>query len=286
MKEFDYFRPSSLDECLKLLDQMRGRARILAGGTDLLVRLKHDMIREDNIVDIGRLDELHGVHVDGGDVHIAPLTTHNEIVESGLCDEVPVLKKACAQVGSPQIRNRGTIGGNVVNASPAGDTIPALSVHGAHVKLKSIDGERTIPIEELFTGPGRTAMRDNEILVDIVVPTIANGEIGFFKKLGQRNAMAISIVNIAVILSMNRSSKIIERAAVAVGSAAPTVIRCIEVENLMAGSRIDSAERLWEIAMKIRDRVSPISDVRASARYRAEMSANLFYEGMLELGVI
>lgn len=286
MKEFDYYRPSSLNECLELLDRLRGQARILAGGTDLLVRLKHDMVKENSIIDITRLNELHGISNDMGYIHIAPLTTHREILDSDICNKLPVLKMACSSVGSPQIRNRGTIGGNVINASPAGDTIPALFVHGAVMKLKSVNGERMVPAEEFYAGPGRTVMKDNEILVDISVPEVEDGDKGFFKKLGQRNALAISIVSVAVILKINEQNNIIEKASVAVGAAAPTVIRCTEAERLMTGMVMNDPDKIKEIADCIRDMVSPISDVRASAVYRAEMSANLFCEGMYELGVI
>lgn len=286
MKEFDYYRPSSLNECLELLDRLRGQARILAGGTDLLVRLKHDMVKENSIIDITRLNELHGISNDMGYIHIAPLTTHSEILDSDICNKLPVLKMACSSVGSPQIRNRGTIGGNVINASPAGDTIPALFVHGAVMKLKSVNGERMVPVEEFYAGPGRTVMKDNEILVDISVPEASDGDKGFFKKLGQRNALAISIVSVAVILKINEQNNIIEKASVAVGAAAPTVIRCTEAERLMTGMLMNDPDKIREIADCIRDMVSPISDVRASAVYRAEMSANLFCEGMYELGVI
>mgnify|MGYP001021841990 CR=1 FL=1 len=286
MKGFNYFAPSSMDECLKLLDSMKGRARILAGGTDLMVRLKHDMVREDNIIDITRLDGMQGIIRERGYVHIAPLATHSEVLDSYICDKLPVLKAACALVGSPQIRNRGTIGGNVMNASPAGDTIPALFVHGAALKLKSADGERLVPIGDFYTGPGKTVMKSNEMLVDISVPEAGGGEKGFFKKLGQRNALAISIVNVAVLLKVNQPGRVIEKASVALGAAGPTVIRCTQAEELMTGSALDGPDMLKEIARSIRESASPISDVRASAGYRAEMSASLFCEGMYELGVI
>lgn len=286
MKEFDYYRPSSLSECLELLDGLKGRYRILAGGTDLLVRLKHGMVNENNIIDITGLGELHGISSDMDCIHIAPLTTHSEILDSDICNKLPVLKMACSTVGSPQIRNRGTIGGNVINASPAGDTIPALFVHGAVMKLKSINGERLVPVEEFYAGPGKTVMMNNEMLVDISVPEADEGCKGFFKKLGQRNALAISIVNVAVMLKIDEHDNTVEKASVAVGAAAPTVARCTEAESLMTGMVMDDHDKIRKVAASIRDRVSPISDVRASAGYRAEMSANLFCEGMYELGAV
>ncbi len=284
MKEFDYFRASNLKEALEILNELQGNIKVLAAGTDLVVRLKNDMVKEENILDISRIKELKGIFTDGNILHILPLTTHSEIIEYPDSKKIAqVLYDACKTVGSPQIRNRGTLGGNVANASPAGDTIPALFVQEAKLKLQSKDGEREISVEDFFTGPGKTVMKPNELLTDIYFPKMEEDEIGFFKKLGQRNALAISMVSVAVRLGKSTSANKFDRALVAFGAVAPTVVRGTRVENALTDTEVDSPEKIRYIAQLAWREVSPITDVRASLQYRQDMSVNLLYEGLLEL---
>ncbi|MCD6427085.1 MAG: xanthine dehydrogenase family protein subunit M [Caldisericaceae bacterium] len=283
MREFDYFRASSLKEALEILDEFQGNIKVLAAGTDLVVRLKNNMVKEGNILDISRVKELKGIFTDGNILHILPLTTHSEIIEYPDSKKVAqVLYDACRTVGSPQIRNRGTLGGNVANASPAGDTIPALFVQEAKLKLQSKDGERVISVEDFFTGPGKTVMKPNELLTDISFPKMEEDEIGFFKKLGQRNALAISMVSVAAKLKKSGVNRF-DKALVAFGAVAPTVVRGTRVENALTDTEVDSPEKIRYIAQLAWREVSPISDVRASLQYRQDMSINLLYEGLLEL---
>ncbi len=284
MKEFDYFRASDLKEALEILDEFQGNIKVLAAGTDLVVRLKNNMVKEENILDISRIKELKGIFTEGNMLHVLPLTTHAEIIEYPDSEKIArVLYDACKTVGSPQIRNRGTLGGNVANASPAGDTIPALFVQEAKLKLQSKNGERVISVEDFFTGPGKTVMKPNELLTDIYFPKMEDDEIGFFKKLGQRDALAISMVSVAVKLKKSSAVNRFDRALVAFGSVAPTVVRGTRVENALTDTEVDSPEKIRYIAQLAWREVSPITDVRASLQYRQDMSVNLLYEGLLEL---
>ncbi len=284
MKEFNYLRADTLSEALEMLEEFQGNVKVLAAGTDLVVRLKGDMVKEENILDISRIKELKGIFKENGIIHILPLTTHTEILEyPDMKTAAQILYDACKSVGSPQIRNRGTLGGNVANASPAGDTIPALFVQEAKLKLKSKSGERIISVEDFFTGPGRTVLKPDELLVDIYFPAMSDDEVGFFKKLGQRNALAISVVSVAAKLKKSTEPNKFDKAFVAFGSVAPTVIRGNRVENALMDSVVDSPEKIRYIAQLAWREVSPISDVRASLKYRQDMSINLLYEGLLEL---
>ena len=284
MKEFNYLRANTLAEALDMLDEFQGNVKVLAAGTDLVVRLKGDMVKEENILDISRIKELKGIFTENGIIHILPLTTHSEILEyPDIKNKAQILYDACKTVGSPQIRNRGTLGGNVANASPAGDTIPALFVQEAKLKLKSKDGERVISVEDFFTGPGRTVLKPNELLVDVYFPEMDDDEVGFFKKLGQRNALAISVVSVAAKLKKSAEPNRFDKALIAFGAVAPTVIRGNKVENALVDSVVDSPEKIRYIAQLAWREVSPISDVRASLKYRQDMSINLLYEGLLEL---
>ncbi len=284
MKEFNYFKASDLEEALEILDKLKGNVKVLAAGTDLVVRLKNNMVKEENILDISSVKELKGIFTDGDTLHILPLTTHSEIIEYPESSKVAqVLYDACRTVGSPQIRNRGTLGGNVANASPAGDTIPALFVQEAKLKLQSKDGERVISVEDFFTGPGKTVLKPNELLTDIYFPKMKDNEIGFFKKLGQRSALAISMVSVAAKLRKSGGANRFDKALIAFGAVAPTVVRGSRVENALMDTEVDSPEKIRYIAQLAWREVSPISDVRASLQYRQDMSVNLLYEGLLEL---
>jgi len=283
VKELDYFVAYSIDEALKLLNINKGDLKIIAGGTDLLVRLKDNLIKENRILDISRVKEFKGIYEDGEYIHILPLTTHTEIIESPLVQKFAfILKDACLTIGSPQIRNRGTLGGNIANASPAGDAIPALLVMDTKLKLKSVERERVVEIEEFFTGPGKTQMAQDEIIIDVFFPKIKDNETGFFKKLGQRNAMAISIANVAVKLGILRNNSF-DRAFVSFGAVAPTVVRGRLVEKALIEQELDSFEKILYISRLAFREVTPITDVRGSDEYRRNMSTNLLYEGLIEL---
>lgn len=291
MKEFNYHRAKTLQEALCWLRDFKGDIKVLAGGTDLVVRLKEDMVKEHHILDISGIGELKGIYRDEGYIHVLPLTTHAEIVESPeVASSAPILRQACLSIGSPQIRNRGTLGGNVGNASPAGDSIAALYALEARVKIVSCRGERDIPVEDLFEGPKKTVLSPDEIISDIYMPEMKDDVRGIFKKLGQRDALAISVVNVAVKLKFGSGSKKILKAIIALGAVAPTVVRARKVESALMTVQIgdfldapDFTGRLTNICGTVRDEVMPISDVRASMKYRRDISVNLLYEGMLEL---
>jgi CO/xanthine dehydrogenase FAD-binding subunit len=283
MKDIDYYKANNLDEALQILAEKNEAIRIIAGGTDLVVRLKQDMVKEDEMLDVTGLKELKGIYEDNSYIHILPLSTHTEIVENKLVKKyAPVLRNACLNIGSPQIRNKGTIGGNVVNASPAGDSITALFVQEAKLTFKSIKCERTISIEDFFIGPGRTIKQSSELLTDIFLPKFQGKDLGFFRKVGQRKGTAISVVNVAAKLRL-KENNMFEKVIVSFGAVAPTVVRGKIVENVLLEGPIDSLEKILYISRLAFREVSPISDIRGSFEYRQDMSTNLLFEGLAEL---
>lgn len=283
MKEFEYLKPRDLNEALLFAREHGHRKRFLAGGTDLIVRLKDNLIREDYIIDIGEIEELRGIEKKNGEIHIGPITTHSEIIESEITKKyAPLLVEAVKTIGSPQIRNRGTIGGNICNASPAGDSIPALVVSEARFVVKSLNNERIIDIKDFFVGPGKTSLKQDEILYKIIIPEWKENEIGFFNKLGQRNAMSISIASVAVKLEREKDNKF-KRALVSFGAVSPVVNRATKCENLLTERELDSKDYIFEAANCALDEVNPITDVRATREYRREVSKYLLYESLLNL---
>lgn len=245
----------------------------MAGGTDLLVEIERGISRPKVLIDISRLPGLDTITLENQQFHIGPLVTHNQIVSSKLCVERAFpLAKACWEVGAPQIRNRGTVAGNLVTASPANDTIPPLIALDASVTLQSVRGSRTLPLKEFFTGVRQTVLEPDEMLVDISFPAIASYQIGAFLKLGLRRAQAISIVNVAIVLSLLADT--VTQARIALGSVAPTIIRAPDAERFLTGKVLtrDVITRAGVLAAQI---INPISDVRGSAEYRRYMAETL-----------
>ena len=284
MKELDYFYPRTLKEALQILDEHKGDVRVIAGGTDLVPRLKENDVKENKIVDVSRVDEMKGIEEKSDSIYIGAATTHTEILESTLIKEkAPILYDAVKTIGSPQIRNIGTIGGNIGNASPAGDSIPAFFNLEAKLILKSIEGERVVPIEEFFVGPGKTCLKNNELILGVEFSKMTQDEIGFFRKVGQRRGVAISIINGCVRLQKSEQKNHFKKAFVSLGAVAPTVVRARLVENALENNEVDSLDKIMYIAHLAYREVSPISDVRGSIEYRRDMSINILYEGLSEL---
>jgi CO/xanthine dehydrogenase FAD-binding subunit len=268
LPKFDYVAPASLSEALKLLRDYQERAKVLAGGTDLVVRLKKRLAFADVIVDLNGISELSCIESVGDHLHIGGLTRLAQIKESPIVkDRASVLAQAISIMASPPIRNRGTIGGNLWNSSPAADTAPPLLVLDASVKLQSADGERVIPLSQFFVGPEENVARADEILTEVMIP-LQEGNSAFIK-LGRRKAFTLSVVSVAAYAMANNGK--FDEVRVALGAVAPTPIRSLKVEEALTGGDV-SEKAIQESAKLVKGEVNPITDVRASAEYRREMS--------------
>lgn len=264
-----YLAAGSLDEALDVLARARGAARVVAGATDLLLELRRGQRPEvTTLVDITRIPGLATIRRDeDGTIHLGPLVTHADVVASPLLRERALpLAQACLEVGSPQLRNRATVVGNVVTASPANDTLPPLLALDATVTLASRRGRRTVPLDRFLRGPRNTVLAPDELVVDVAFPSLGPGAGGIFVKLGLRRAQAISVVSLAVVL--HREGPTVTRAAVALGSVAPRAIRSPGAEAVLRGAVLDESTLAGAAAAAAGD-ASPIDDLRASAAYRS-----------------
>jgi len=274
-----YYNVKTIEEALQILSNEGQRARIIAGGTDLMIELERG-IRPgiETLIDITRVPGLDKIEQDGdGNIHIGPLVTHNLCASSTLLkDRAFPLIKAAWEVGAPQIRNRGTVAGNLITASPANDTITPLMALGAKVKLVSIGGERTVPLSEFYKSVRMTVMRPDEIMVDILFPAMNPFQQGAFIKIGLRSAQAISVVNAAVIVEFfdefkgMESGRKIRNAAVTLGSVAPTIIYARRTAGFLSGRELNQ-DTVAEAGMIAKSESRPIDDIRGSADYRREM---------------
>mgnify|MGYP001555374967 FL=1 len=240
---------------------------VLAGGTDLMVEVNEGHRRPDgNVVVVSRIPELRSWRRDASSVTIGAAVTYREIETGPLARIVPALAEASRTVGSPQIRNAGTLGGNLGTCSPAGDGLPVLAALDATVELASSAGRRTMPIADFMLGPKRTALHPGELIVSTTVP-ITDGWQGY-AKVGDRNAMVIAVASTCVVLDRTQ-----QRAAIALGSVGPTILRCPEAEALLMSSidwstlRVDEAG-ITQIASAVSAASRPITDHRSSAEYR------------------
>jgi carbon-monoxide dehydrogenase medium subunit len=275
----DYYSVTGVDEALQILAERGERARIVAGATDLILELERGVRKGiDTLVDITRLPGYDQIVMDEDQViHLGPLVTHNACVESKLIREYGFpLAQAAWEVGAPQIRNRGTIAGNLITASPANDTITPLMALGGQVTLSSLHGERQVPLSDFYLGVRRTVMQPDEMLVDISFQALRPDQRGMFIKLGLRRAQAIALVNAAVMLKFAPSNPgsngypVIEQAVITLGAVAPTIIRAVEAEDYLRGRSLDR-ETIDQAAELARGASQPIDDVRSSADYRREM---------------
>jgi len=265
-----YHSVSSLSQALELLGTYGAQARIIAGGTDLLLELEHGK-RPDvkALIDITRVPGLDDIRQHGDEIRLGALVNHNHIVGSELIRQRALpLAQASWEVGAPQIRNRATVAGNLITASAANDTITPLMALSASVTLASVEGERTVELKDFYTGLRRTVMQPHEMLTSIQFAGLQPHERGVFLKLGLRRAQAISVVNCAVVLAFE--GQVVTRAAIALGSVAPTIVRVPVAEAALVGRTLDDAT-IREVARLAGAAPNPIDDVRSTAAYRAEM---------------
>ncbi len=264
-----YYSPSTLDEVLAILAQEGRNARIIAGGTDLVIELDRGVRQLGAIIDITRISGLNRIQQADGRIHLGPLVTHNHVVASGLCvAQAFPLARAAWEVGAPQIRNRGTVAGNLITASPANDTITPLMALDACVTLASVRGRRDVRLSEFYTGVRRTVMADDEMLTDIHFAALAPNQRGVFIKQGLRRAQAISVVNIAVVLTFD--GDVVSDARITLGSVAPTIVRALDAEAALKGHRLDDAV-IVAAAEAAKQAARPIDDVRSPAVYRRHL---------------
>jgi len=280
LPKFEYFRPKNLEEALNLLDKYGEQAKLLAGGTDLIVKMKDRVIEPKYIIDLSCLKELRFISKENGVIRVGALTTLREIETSPIIQEhVHVLSDAVEKMASWQIRNLGTIGGNLCNASPAADTAPPLLILEAKLKLNSPEEERIVPVEQFFTGPGETILKNNELLTEIQIPIIPDNSGAAFLKLGRRVAHTLSIVSVATLAIVE--DNVFKDVRIALGSVAPTPIRARKTENKFRGL-LATEDVIEENCGCVMEDINPISDVRASAEYRKEMSIVLTKRALFE----
>ena len=278
MHRFEYLKATTLEQAVSTLAARNGAAKLLAGGTDLLPALKEELLVPDYLVDIKALPGLDSIRYDEEGLRLGALVTIRAVETSSLIQgsrPFDVLAQAAGTLGSVQVRNRATIGGNLCNASPSADMAPALLALGATLHLQGPAGTRSVSIEEFFTGPGETVLGPDELLTEVRVPKPLGSKLGgVYLKHTPRAAMDLAVVGVAAVVSVAPGDATCAEIRIGLGGVAPTPVRARQAEAVLRGKRLD--DTLVETASKLAaDDCSPISDVRASAEYRRAMVAVL-----------
>ena len=277
---FKYRKPAELKEVLEHLGQ--DGAMVVAGGTDLVIALKKRSANPQVLIDITGVEALKCIRLDKNIVHIGPATSFTAVANSALLRKrANVLAEAAQVVGSPQIRNRGTIGGNIANGSPAADTVPALVALEASITLQSRNGKRTMPVTELLDGLGKGLPANGEMITDIMFSLPAETARSCFVKLGRRNALAISRLSMALIVSLPADGRI-GQAAMALGAVAPHPVRVPEAEALLLG-QLPAADIFDQTAAGVSRFVQKTLGNRASAPYKERAVCGVAKEALAKL---
>ena len=273
LRDFEYFGPKTIKEALTLLKKYGRKAKILAGGTDLLIFISHGRVKTDYVIDLKGVPELSGIKYDAKKgLRIGATTSIRDLETSPIIlKRYPVLTEASTrEFASIQIRSLATVGGNVCNAAPSADVVPVLMTLGAKARIVGSGGRRTVALDKLFSGPGKTILKNDEILTEIVIPPPGKNSGGHYIKLATRRAMDIAFVGVAAMVQATPKDGVIKDVKIVLGAVAPTPIRAFEAEKILKGKPLET--KIAEEAAEAAEAASkPISDVRSSAEYRKEM---------------
>lgn len=283
LKFRDYVRVESRAAYEKALESIEGPVILVAGGSDVVVQAREDdRFKDHTAVDIFGVSELRGIREEGSQLVIGAAVTHEEIVRSPLVRKhAPILAEACHTVGSPQIRNHATIGGNIANASPAADTLAALAVLGAKLVLWRAGKEETVPLVAVFEGPYRTNLGDRDLILSVVFDKVAEDVCFNFTKVGRRKALSISRMTIATLLARDASG-VVTRFDMTVGATFPTPVAFPDISAMLVGKKPD-AEDIRKVARALSDKIPEIAGIRASTRYKQPVCRRLSERILTEL---
>ena len=281
MQEFGYHRPRTISELKEHLSH--SGARVLAGGTDIIPKMRQGKFSAPILIDTSGIDSLHFIEDLGNEIILGALITHQEIADSPLLSNInPGLIKAAESIGCVQTRSRGTLGGNIANASPAADTIPPLLAFDASVLLQSLTGERRLALEDFIKGPGETDLQMGEFIHSVIFSPLKGKWGSDFIKVGKRNGMAISVVNVSAAVVLDDEG-IFKDVRIALGAVAPVVLRLRKSEEFLLGKK--PAPEIYDKAAEVsQEEINPISDIRSSEAYRLH-SAGVILRRVLESAV-
>jgi len=278
-----YFAPRKIEEALEILSKQEKEIKVIAGGTDLLIQYYDRLYEINGWLDLKNIKELQEIKIYQNQMEIGAMVTHAQLEKSvEIKKYFPVLGKAAADIGSPQIRSRGTIGGNIVNASPAGDLLAPLMAYNAQFKLLSTQGEKIVPAEKFFIGPKKTILEPAQLLTRIILPLPSERTYGSWIKIGKRKALIIATITLALVVEMAKDDKIVKDVRTCLGSVAPTPIEIKEVREKMIGKNFDQLD-FDQLGQIVEDKISPIDDIRGTKEYRKDVAKEIMINALEEI---
>jgi len=279
----EYFAPQKIEEALEILSQYGKEIKVIAGGTDLLIQYYDRLYEVGSWLDLKNIKELKEIKIHQNQVEIGAMVTHAQLEKSeDIKKYFPVLSQAAADIGSPQIRNRGTIGGNIVNASPAGDLLSPLMAYDAQFKLLSLQKEALISAEEFFIGPKKTLLEPAQLLTRIFLSLPSERTYGSWIKIGKRKALIIATITLALVVEMAEDNKTIKDVRTCLGSVAPTPIEIKEIREKMIGKNFSQLD-FNQLGQIVEDKISPIDDIRGTREYRKNVAKNIMINALEEI---
>ena len=278
-----YFAPQKTEEALKILFKYEKEIKVIAGGTDLLIQYYDRLYEINNWLDLRKIKKLKNIEIKKNHLTIGAMVTHAQLEKSeDIKKYFPVLSKAAADIGSPQIRNRGTIGGNIVNASPAGDLLSPLMAYDAQFKLLSLQEEVVISAEGFFTGPKKTILEPAQLLTRIILPLPSERTYGSWIKIGKRKALIIATIALALVVEMAKDNRTVKDVRTCLGSVAPTPIEIKEIREKTVGKNFSQLD-FNQLGQIVEDKISPIDDIRGTKEYRKDVAKEIMINALEEI---
>jgi len=278
-----YFAPRKIEEALEILTECGKEIKVIAGGTDLLIQYYDRLYEINGWLDLKNIKELKEIKMHQNQMEIGAMVSHAQLENSeDIKKYYPVLSQAASDIGSPQIRNRGTIGGNIVNASPAGDLLAPLMAYDAQFRLISVQGEKIVPAEEFFIGPKKTILEPAQLLTQIILPLPSERTYGCWIKIGKRKALIIATITLALVVEMDEDNKTVKDVRTCLGSVAPTPIEIKEIRKKIIGKDFNQLD-FAELGQIVEDKISPIDDIRGTREYRKDVAKNIMINALEEI---
>lgn len=278
-----YFASRKIEKALEILSKYGEKIKIISGGTDLLVQYYDRLYEVNNWLDLKNILELKKIRINKNQMEIGATVTHSQLENSeDIKKYFPILSQAATDIGSPQIRNRGTVGGNIVNASPAGDLLPPLMAYGAQFKLLSFQKETLISPQEFFVGPKQTIIKPDQLLTQVILPLPYEKTYGSWIKIGKRKALAIATITLALVVKMAEDNKTIKEVRACLGSVAPTPIEIKEIRKKMIGKNFSQLD-FNQLGQIVEDKISPIDDIRGTREYRKDVAKEIMINSLEEV---
>ncbi|MEE8564505.1 MAG: xanthine dehydrogenase family protein subunit M [Atribacterota bacterium] len=278
-----YFAPQKIEEALEILSRYGKEIKIIAGGTDLLIQYYDRLYEVSNWLDLKNIKELKEIRIYQNQMEIGAMVTHAQLENSeDIKKYFPVLCLAAADIGSPQIRNRGTIGGNIVNASPAGDLLAPLMAYDAQFRLLSTQGKKIVPAEDFFVGPKKTILEPAQLLTRIILPLPSERTYGCWIKIGKRKALIIATITLALVVEMAEDNKTVKDVKTCLGSVAPTPIEIKEIRKKIVGKKFNQLD-FNQLGQIVEDKISPIDDIRGTREYRKDVAKEIMINALEEI---